>query len=85
MQSSFTLNSGRDVYLDFNIEAKSKEILHAGPKSKFHKNISIKKDLILFEHLARDDSIVFKTADKSVTVVIMNKCEYITEVELQVW
>ena len=81
-QSSFTPPSGRDVYLDFYIEAISQEILHAEPKTKLHSNIS-KAEFASLKGLARDDSIVLKKADKSGTIVIMNKCDYIAEVERQ--
>ena len=82
LQSSFTPPSGRDVYLDFYIEAISQEILHAEPKTKLHSNIS-KVEFASLKGLARDDSIVLKKADKSGTIVIMNKCDYIAEVERQ--
>ena len=72
-QSSFTPPSGRDVYLDFYIEAISQEILHAEPKTKLHSTIS-KSEFASLKGLARDDSIVLKKADKSRTIVIMNKC-----------
>ena len=81
-QSSFTPPSGWDVYLDFYIEASSQEILHAEPKTKLHSNIS-KAEFASLKGLARDDSIVLKKADKSGTIVIMNKCDYIAEVERQ--
>ena len=81
-KSSFTPPSGRDVYLDFYIEAISQEILHNEHKSKRHSNIS-KSEFASLRSLARDDSIVLKKADKSGTVVIMNKCDYIAEVERQ--
>ena len=54
-QSSFTSPSGRDVYLDFYIEAVSQEILHAEPKTKLHTNIS-KSEFASLKGLARDDS-----------------------------
>ena len=81
-QSSFTPPSGRDVYLDFYIEAISQEILHAEPKTKLHSNIS-KAEFASLKDLARDDSIVLKKADKSGSIVIMNNCDYIAEVERQ--
>lgn len=81
-QSSFTPPSGRDVYLDFYIEAISQEILHAESKTKMYSNIS-KSEFASLQSLARDDSIIFKKADKSGTVVVMNKCDYIAEVERQ--
>ena len=56
-QSSFTPPSGRDVYLDFYIEAISQEILHTQPKSSRHSNIS-KSKFASLRSLARDDSIV---------------------------
>ena len=81
-KSSFTAPSGRDVYLDFYIEAISQEILHNEHKSKRHSNIS-KSEFASLRSLARDDSIVLKKADKSGTIVIMNECDYIAEVERQ--
>ena len=81
-QSSFTPPNGRDVYLDFYIEAISQEILHNEPKCKRHSNIS-KSEFASLRSLARDDSIVLKKADKSGTIVIMKKCDYIAEVERQ--
>lgn len=81
-QSSFTLPSGRDVYLDFYIEAISQEILHTESKTKMYSNIS-KSEFASLQSLARDDSIVLKKADKSGTIVVMNKSDYIAEVERQ--
>ena len=81
-QSSFMPPSGRDIYLDFYIETISQDILHAEPKTKLHSNIS-KSEFASLKSLARDDSIVLKKADKSGTIVIMNKCDYIAEVERQ--
>ena len=70
------------MYLDFYIEAFSQEILHNEPKCKRHSNIS-KSEFVSLRSLARDDSIVLKKADKSGTIVIMKKCDYIAEVERQ--
>ena len=56
--------------------------MHAEPKTKLHSNIS-KAEFASLKGLARDDSIVLKKADKSGTTVIMNKCDYIGEVEGQ--
>ena len=81
-KSLFTPPSGRDVYLDFYIEAISQEILHAESKTKMFSNIS-KSEFASLQSLARDDSIVLKKADKSGTIVVMNKCDYIAEVERQ--
>ena len=74
--------NGRDVYLDFYIEAISQEILHSEINGKRHSNIS-KSEFASLRSLSRDDSIVIKKADKSGTIVIMKKCDYIAEVERQ--
>ena len=42
-----------------------------------------KSEFASLQSLARDDSIVLKKADKSGTIVVMNKCDYIAEVERQ--
>ena len=42
-----------------------------------------KSEFASLKGLARDDSIVLKKADKSGTIVIMNKYDYIAEVERQ--
>lgn len=81
-QSTFTPPTGRDVYLDFYIEAISQELFQAEPKAKFHSNMS-KSEFASLQSLARDSSIVIKKADKSGTIVIMNKSDYIAEVERQ--
>ena len=81
-QSSFTPPNGRDVYLDFYIEAISQEILHSDFNGKRHSNIS-KSEFASLRSLSRDDSIVIKRADKSGTIVIMKKSDYIAEVERQ--
>ena len=81
-ESLFTSPNGRDVYLDFYVEAISQEILHSEPKCKRHSNIS-KSEFASLRNLARDDSIVLKKADKSGTIVIMKKCDYEAEVERQ--
>ena len=81
-QLSFTPPNGRDVYLDFYIEAISQEILHSEINGKRHSNIS-KSEFASLRSLSRDDSIVIKKVDKSGTIVIMKKCDYIAEVERQ--
>ena len=60
------------------------EILHAESKTKMFSNIS-KSEFASLQSLARDDSIVLKKADKSGTIVVMNKCDYIAEVERQLY
>ena len=75
-QSSFTPPSGRDVYLDFYIEAISQELLQAEPKIIKHSNIS-ESEFTSLQNLARDNSIVIKKSDKSGTIVVMNKSNYI--------
>ena len=56
--------------------------MHAESKTKMFSNIS-KSEFASLQSLARDDSIVLKKADKSGTIVVMNKCDYIAEVERQ--
>ena len=56
--------------------------MHAESKTKLHSNLS-KSEFASLKYLARDNSIVLKNADKSGTIVIMNKCDYIAEVERQ--
>ena len=81
-QSSFTSPSGRDVYLDFYIEAISQELLQAEPKIIKHSNIS-KSEFTSLQSLACEHSIVTKKSDKSGTIVVINKSDYIAEVERQ--
>ena len=69
-QSFFMPPNGRDVYLDFYIEAISQEILHIQTNGKRHNNIS-KSEFASLGNLSRDDSIIIKKADKSGTIVIM--------------
>ena len=80
-QSTFVLPNGCDTYLDFYIEAVTQEILQTSPKGKLYSNIS--KEEMESLHLSQDDSIVIKKADKSNMIVIMNKTDYINEVERQ--
>ena len=42
-----------------------------------------RKPLLVFSHTGSDNSIVIKKADKGSTVVIMNRDDYIAEVERQ--
>ena len=74
--------SGRDTYLDFYIEAVTKEILQASPKQTVYSNIS-KEEMNSLRSLSQDDSVVIKKADKSNMIIIMNKTDYTKEVERQ--
>ena len=80
--STFTPPSGRDVYLDFYIEAVTNEILHSVKKKRFRPNIS-KKEMHALQTLAHDDTIVIKKADKSNTIVVMDKNKYTEEINRQ--
>jgi hypothetical protein len=80
--STFTPPSRRDIYLDFYIEDISNEIMHSSKQKRFRPNIS-KQKLQSLKDLSRDTNIVIKKADKSKTIVIMNKQKYIDEVNRQ--
>jgi hypothetical protein len=80
--STFTPPSGRDIYLDFYIEAISNEIMHSSKQKRFRPNIS-KQELQSLKNLSRDTNIVIKKADKSNTNVIMDKQKYIDKVNRQ--
>jgi len=82
IKSSFTPPSGRDSYLDFYIDAITKEILHGNHQKQYISNISKDEIKSLF-NLMNDDSIVIKKADKSNTIIIMNQEDYVKEVERQ--
>ena len=58
-QSSSTPPNGRDVYLDFYIEAISQEKLHSETKYKRQSNNS-KSEFASLRSLSRDDSFVIK-------------------------
>ena len=77
--STFIPHAGRDLYLDLYIEAITEEILQSGKNSKRYSNIS-KAELSSLRKLSRNESIVIKKADKSNTIVIMNRCDYESEV-----
>ena len=81
-QSSFVPPAGRDSSLDFYIEAITHEILQNSKKYKYICNLSAGERKALFD-LSRDDKIIIKKADKSSSVVIMNRADYIEEVERQ--
>jgi predicted secreted protein len=66
-QSTFTLPCGRDLYLDFYLEAITQEILqNHSYKSRFS-NIS-KTEYDVLKSLSNDPSIVITKADKSATL-----------------
>ena len=78
-QSSFVPPAGRDSSLDFYIEVITYEILQNTKKYKYNCNLRAKN----FIRLSHDDKIIIKKADKSLSVVIMNRTDYIEEVERQ--
>lgn len=80
--STFTPPAGRDVYLDFYINAVTQEILQNEKKKKYFTNIS-KKELESLRKLSQDTEIIIKKADKSSTIVIMNRGDYEKEVNRQ--
>ena len=81
-QSSFVPPAGRDSSLDFYIEAITHEILQNSKKYKYNCNLSAGEQKALFD-LSHDDKIIIKKADKSSSVVIMNRADCIEEVERQ--
>ena len=81
-KSTFVPPSGRDTSLDFYIDSITNEILQNEKKYKFTPNLS-PEELEALKQLRSDNSIVIKKADKGSTVVIMNRDDYIAEVERQ--
>lgn len=81
-KSTFVPPSGRDTSLDFYIDSITNEILQNDKKYKYAPNLS-QEELEALKCLRNDDSIVIKKADKGSTVVIMNRNDYIAEVERQ--
>ena len=81
-QSSFIPPTGRDSSLDFYLEAITYDILQNSKKYKYHCNLSPGERKALFD-LSHDENIIIKKADKSSSVVIMNRSDYIKEVERQ--
>lgn len=81
-KSTFVPPSGRDTSLDFYIDSITNEILQNDKKYKFTPNLS-PEELEALKKLQKDDTIVIKKADKGSTVVIMNRTDYIAEVERQ--
>jgi hypothetical protein len=78
-ESHFTPSAGRDLYLDLYIEAITEEIIQSQNNTKMYSNIS-KAELSSLRKLARNTDIVIKKADKSSTIVIMNRSDYVSEV-----
>ena len=74
-ESSLTLSSGRDIYIDFYITVVTEELLHSEPNGKHYGNIS-KNEPESLRKLSQDQSIVIKKADMSNTIVIMNTDDY---------
>ena len=81
-KSTFTPSAGRDTYLDFYIKAIHQEILNSLPKKSTYTKIS-KEELKSQRRLSNDPDIIIKKADKSSTIVIMDKGNYLQEVERQ--
>ena len=81
-KSTFIPPSGRDSTLDFYIEAITHEILHNNKRYKYRSNLSTEEQNALTS-LRQDRNIVIKKADKSSTIVIMNREDYIAEVDRQ--
>ena len=82
-KTTFIPPSGRDSTLDFYIElylAITHEILQNKKRYKYRSNLSTEEQIALTS-LRQDNNIVIKKADKSSTVVIMNRADYIAEVE----
>ena len=67
------------MYLEFYITAITEEILQGEKKRKFFSNIS-KSELSSLAKLSKDKSILIKKVDKSNTMVIMNRDDYMNEV-----
>lgn len=66
--------------LNFYIEAVTQKTLKASPNKHTHGNIS-KEEMSSLRSLSQDDSIFIKKAVKSNIKVIMNREDYIKEVE----
>lgn len=81
-RSTFIPRSGRDQYLDFYIDIVTQEILSSLPKKRKFTNIS-KEELFCLKSLAKDQTIVMKKADKSGLIVVMNRKDYVDEVQRQ--
>lgn len=80
--STFIPPAGRDSTLDFYIEAITHEILQNNKRYKYRSNLS-REEQIALRSLHQDETIVIKKADKSSTIVVMNRSDYIAEVERQ--
>ena len=68
--------------MDFYIDSITNEILQNDKKYKFIPNLS-PEELEALKQLRNDNTIVIKKADKGSNVVIMNRDDYIAEVERQ--
>ena len=68
--------------MDFYIDSITNEILQNDKKYKFTPNLS-PEELEALKQLRNDNTIVIKKADKGSNVVIMNRDDYIAEVERQ--
>ncbi|XP_053372926.1 uncharacterized protein LOC128546436 [Mercenaria mercenaria] len=80
--SIFTPPSGRDSTLDFYIDAITHELLQKNSKYRFRPNLST-DELSALKNLRNDDSIILKKSDKGSVIVVMNRTDYIAEVNRQ--
>ena len=71
-----------DHCLPFYCEAITHEILQNTKKYKYNCNLSAGERKVLFD-FSDDDNIIIKKADKSSSVVIMNRTDCIEEAEKQ--
>ena len=81
-QSSFIPPAGQDSSLDFYLEAITHVILQHTKKYKYHCNLSPGEQKALFD-LSHDENIIIKKAGKSSSIIMMNRSDYIQEVERQ--
>ena len=81
-RSTFTPSAERYTYPDFYIEAIHQEILNSLLEKSTYTNIS-KEELKCLRRLSSYLDTIIKKADKSSTIVIMDKGNYLQEVERQ--
>ena len=68
--------------MDIYIDSITNEIIQNDKKYKFTPNLSPEESEAL-KQLRNDNTVIIKKADKGSTVVLMNRDDYITEVERQ--
>ena len=68
--------------MDFYIDSITNEIIQNDKKYKCTPNLS-PEELEALKQLRNDNTIIIKKADKGSTVVLMNRDDYIAEVERQ--